>query len=143
MDQQDRQDGQEQNGSVGSPEVLEKASRRRFDGAYKLRILAEAEHCQASGQLGELLRREGLYSSHLTTWRKQRDAGALDALAPKQRGRKALPNAAERQELERLRHENARLTHRLKQAETIIEVQKKVAEMLGNPIDPPEEGRSA
>jgi cell shape-determining protein MreC len=77
------------------------------------------------------------------TWRKQRDAGALDALTPKQRGRKVLPNAAARQELERLRRENARLTHRLKQAETIIEFQKKVAEMLGNPIDPPEEGRSA
>jgi transposase-like protein len=143
MDQQDRQDGQERNGSLGSPEVPEKASRRRFDAGYKLRILAEAERCQASGQLGELLRREGLYSSHLMTWRKQRDAGALDALTPKQRGRKALPNAAERKELERLRRENARLTHRLKQAETIIEVQKKVAEMLGNPIDPPEEGRSA
>ncbi len=113
MDQQDRQDGQERNGAVGSPEVLERASRRRFDRAYKLRILAEAEHCQASGQLGELLRREGLNSSHLTTWRKQRDAGALDALASKQRGRKALPNAAERKELERLRRENARLTHRL------------------------------
>jgi transposase-like protein len=143
MDRQDKQDGQERNGSVGSPEVLEKASRRRFEAAYKLRILAEAERCQASGQLGELLRREGLYSSHLTTWRKQRDAGALDALTPKRRGRKPLPHAAERQELERLRRENARLAQRLKQAETIIEVQKKVAEMLGNPIDPPEEGSSA
>ena len=89
MDQQDRQDGQERNGSVGSPEVLEKASRRRFDGAYKRRILSEAAHCRSSGQLGELLRREGLYSSHLTTWRKQRDAGALDALTAKQRGRNA------------------------------------------------------
>jgi transposase len=128
---------------VGSPEVLEKASRRRFDAAYKLRILAEAERCQASGQLGELLRREGLYSSHLTTWRKQRDVGSLDALRPKQRGRKAQPNTAERKELERLRRENARLAQRLKQAETIIEFQKKVAEFLGNPIDPPEEGRSA
>ena len=89
MDRQDRQDEQERSGSVGSPEVPEKASRRRFDAGYKLRILAEAERCQASGQLGELLRREGLYSSHLMTWRKQRDAGALDALTPKQRGRKA------------------------------------------------------
>ena len=143
MDRQDSQDGRERNGSVGLPEVLEKASRRRFDAAYKLRILAEAERCQASGQLGEVLRREGLYSSHLTTWRKQRDAGALDALTAKQRGRKVLPNVAERKELERLRRENARLAQRLKQAETIIEFQKKVAEILGNSIDPLEEESSA
>ncbi len=143
MDLQNRQDGQERSGSVSSPEVPEKAIRRRFDAAYKLRILAEAERCQTPGQLGELLRREGLYSSHLTKWRMQREAGGLDALAPKKRGRKSLPNAAERKELERLRRENARLTQRLKQAETIIEFQKKVAEILGNPIDPPEEGRSA
>ena len=82
MDRQDRQDEQERSGSVGSPEVPEKASRRRFDAAYKLRILAEAERCQASGQLGELLRREGLYSSHLMTWRKQRDAGAWTRSRP-------------------------------------------------------------
>src|SRR3990170_5515655 len=131
MDRQDSQDGQERNGSVGSPEVLEKASRRWFDAAYKLRILAEAERCIALGQLGELLRREGLYSSHLTSWRKQRDAGALEALAPKQRGRKPKrkdPLALERERLER---DNRRLTERLRQAETIIEVQKKVSEMLG------------
>ncbi len=143
MDRQDRQDGQERSGCVGSPEVPEKAIRRRFDVAYKLRILAEAERRQAPGQLGELLRREGLYSSHLATWRKQRDVGGLDGLASKKRGRKPVLNAAERKELERLRRENVRLTHRLKQAETIIEFQKKVAELLGNPIDPPEEGRSA
>src|SRR3972149_3496587 len=80
-------DRTESNGSP-SPEVPEKARRRRFEAAYKLRILAEADRCAAAGQLGELLRREGLYSSHLTSWRKQRDAGALEALAPKQRGRK-------------------------------------------------------
>ena len=142
MDRQDRQAGQEPDSGRSSPEVLEKAARRRFDATYKLRILTEADRCQASGQLGALLRREGLYSSHLTTWRKQRDAGGLAALTPKQRGRKALTNAAERQELERLRRENARLTQRLKQAETIIEFQKKVAELLGNPIDPPETGSS-
>lgn len=123
-------DHTESNGSLG-PEVPEKARRRRFEAAYKLRILAEAERCIAPGQLGELLRREGLYSSHLTSWRKQRDAGALEALAPKQRGRKPKrkdPLALERERLER---ENRRLTERLRQAETIIEVQKKVSEMLG------------
>lgn len=123
-------DHTERNGSLG-PEVSEKARRRRFEAAYKLRILAEAERCIAAGQLGELLRREGLYSSHLTSWRKQRDAGALEALAPKQRGRKPKrkdPLALERERLER---ENRRLMERLRQAETIIEVQKKVSEMLG------------
>ena len=64
-------------------EVAEKAKRRRFDAAYKLRVLDEAERCTAPGQLGELLRREGLYSSHLTTWRKQRDEGACRPLGPK------------------------------------------------------------
>ena len=83
MDLQNRQDGQERSGSVSSPEVPEKAIRRRFDAAYKLRILAEAERCQTPGQLGELLRREGLYSSHLTKWRMQREAGGLDALRPR------------------------------------------------------------
>src|SRR3972149_5999088 len=112
-------DRTESNGSP-SPEVPEKARRRRFEAAYKLRILAEADRCAAAGQLGELLRREGLYSSHLTSWRKQRDAGALEALAPKQRGRK--PKRKDSLALER---------DRLRQAETIIEVQKKVSELLG------------
>jgi len=112
-----------------SPEVSEKASRRRFTAEYKARILDEADRCTEPGQVGELLRREGLYSSHLTNWRRQRDAG----LAPKQRGRKPQPNKAEQQELERLRRENKRLAERLRQAETIIDVQKKVCEMLGIP----------
>ncbi len=72
-----------------NPEVPAKAIRRRFTAAYKLRILAEAERCQEVGALGELLRRDGLYSSHLTTWRRQRDEGALSALEPKKRGRKS------------------------------------------------------
>ena len=94
-------DRPESNGSP-SPEVLEKAKRRRFEAAYKLRMLAEAERCAAAGQLGELLRGEGLYSSHLTSWRKQRDAGALEGLAPKQRGRQ--PNRQDSLALERDRH---------------------------------------
>lgn len=123
-------DRMESNGS-SSPEVSEKASRRRFEAAYKLRILAEAERCTAAGQLGELLRREGLYSSHLTTWRKQRDEGALEALAPKQRGRKPKRRDSLALERDRLERENRRLSERLRQAETIIAVQKKVSEMLG------------
>ena len=115
----------------GNPEVPEKAKRRRFDAAYKLRILEEAERCSEPGQLGELLRREGLYSSHLTTWRRQRDEGALQGLGPKKRGRKPKRKDPMALEVERLRCENQRLSERLRQAETIIEVQKKVSEMLG------------
>jgi len=115
-----------------SPEVSEKASRRRFTAEYKARILEEADRCTEPGQVGELLRREGLYSSHLTNWRRQRDAG----LAPKQRGRKPKSNKKEQQEMERLRRENKRLAERLRQAETIIDVQKKVCEMLGIPPAP-------
>ena len=115
-----------------SPEVSEKASRRRFTAEYKARILDEADRCTEPGQVGELLRREGLYSSHLTNWRRQRETG----LAPKQRGRKPKSNKKEQQELERLRRENKRLAERLRQAETIIDVQKKVCEMLGIPPAP-------
>jgi transposase-like protein len=114
-----------------NPEVAEKAKRRRFEAAYKLRVLAEADRCHEPGELGALLRREGLYSSHLTTWRKQRDAGALEALSPKQRGRKPRRQDAVALENERLVRENRRLAERLRQAEVIIEVQKKVSEMLG------------
>jgi transposase-like protein len=114
-----------------NPEVAEKAKRRRFEAAYKLRVLAEADRCHEPGELGALLRREGLYSSHLTTWRKQRDTGALDALSPKQRGRKPRRQDAVALENERLARENRRLAERLRQAEVIIEVQKIVSEMLG------------
>lgn len=113
------------------PEVPEKPVRRRFSAEYKLRILREAEACQQHGELGALLRREGLYSSHLTTWRQQRDQGALDALKAKRRGRKPQPINPLAAENERLRRENERLAARLKQAETIIDVQKKVSEILG------------
>ena len=113
-----------------SPEVNEKAVRRRFTAEYKASILAEADRCAEPGQIGELLRREGLYSSHLAKWRQQRDEG----LKPKQRGRKPMPNKKEQQELLRLQRENKRLAERLRQAELIIDVQKKVSEMLGIPM---------
>ena len=117
--------------SSSNPEVAEKAKRRRFDAAYKLRVLEEADRCSEPGLLGELLRREGLYSSHLTTWRRQRDAAASDALGPKNRGRKPIRNDAVALENQRLTRENLRLAERLRQAEVIIEVQKKISEMLG------------
>ena len=117
------------------PQVLPRAARRRFTAEYKLRILREADACGETGQLGALLRREGLFSSHLTTWRRQRDAGALKALTPKRRGRKPQPADPLAAENERLRRENERLTSRLRQAETIIDVQKKVSEILG--LTPP------
>ena len=113
--------------SEKSPEVSEKATRRRFTAAYKAQILAECDACQ-SGELGALLRREGLYWSMLSRWRAERDAGTL---GPKQCGRKANANKQEAQEVARLKRENGRLAERLRQAEIIIDVQKKVSEMLG------------
>ena len=134
------QQGDERSGTPSDPEVPEKPVRRRFDAAYKQRIVEEADRCKA-GELGLLLRREGLYSSLLSTWRRQRDEGVLAGLAPKRRGRKAKRKDAAALENERLRRENERLVQRLKQAETIIEVQKKVSEMLGIAL-PSENGQS-
>jgi transposase-like protein len=122
--------------------VPEKAARRRFTAKYKLRILGEADRSTESGQLGAMLRREGLYSSHLTAWRKQRDAGTLAGLEPKRRGRKASPDAPLVAENERLQRDNRRLTARLRQAETIIEVQKKLSEILGIPLPPHDSNES-
>ena len=119
-----------------TPEVNERPSRRRFTAEYKARILDEADRCKVPGQVGELLRREGLYSSHLANWRRQREAG----LKAKRRGRKPSPNKKEQQEIERLKRENQRLAERLRQAETIIDVQKKVSEMLGIPPAQPSDG---
>ena len=113
---------------IPDPQVPEKARRRSFSAQYKLNILEQAEHC-APGELGSLLRREGLYSSQLSQWRKQREQGSLKELS-KKRGRKPGrdPNARRLAELER---ENKRLRHKLKQAETIIDVQKKLSQALG------------
>lgn len=114
-----------------NPEVVPDAKRRIFTLEYKLRILREAEAAkQTPGGVGALLRREGLYSSHLTTWRKEREAGGREALKPKTRGPKP-KHDPQQQELERLRRENARLTDALSKAELIIEVQKKVGALLG------------
>jgi len=121
--------------AIPEPEVRERAVRRRFTAEYKLRILKEAESCTKRGQLGALLRREGLYSSNLITWRQQSEKGTLKALSPKKRGPKGKrpdPSARRIAELER---ENKRLEKKLRQAETIIEVQKKVSEILQIPVN--------
>jgi transposase-like protein len=116
------------------PEVLAKAKRRHFTAEYKLRVLREADGCKGGGDIGALLRREGLYSSHLTHWRRERDAGALSGMKAKKRGPESRVVDPRMKHLER---ENARLAHRLRQAETIIDIQKKVAGILGIPLNAP------
>ena len=121
--------------AMPNTEVVAKAKRKRFTAAEKLRILREVEACRGSGEIGALLRREGIYSSYLTTWRKQRELGELDGLSPHKRGPKPNPEALE---LAKLRREHARLQERMRRAELIIDVQKKVARMLGETIETPE-----
>ena len=123
---------EDENGATASNEVPPRARRRSFTGEYKRRILEEIDACE-HGQLGLIMRREGLYSSHIDTWRRQRDAGELVALAPKKRGPKAQERNALQPEVDRLRRETARLQERLRQAEIIISVQKKISEVLGLP----------
>jgi transposase len=115
------------------PEVAAQAKRRRFTGEYKQRILAEVDQAKGSGGIGILLRREGLYSSLLATWRREREAGVLQALTPQKRGPKSKrdPVAEENQQL---RRETQRLTEELRKAEIVIDIQKKVATLLGRPI---------
>lgn len=122
---------------IPDPEVPEKKPRRKFTAQYKLRILEEADTCIQPGQIGALLRREGLYSSNLVSWRKQRAKGQLNALSPKKRGRKAKAPNPLVQKVAKLERENQKLKNKLKQAETIIEVQKKISEILGIPLENP------
>ena len=107
-----------------NPEVLARPKRRTFTAAYKARIVEEAQTCAESGQIGALLRREGLFSSTLTQWRRQYQSGALQGLKDDKRGRKRIRDARD-QELECLRRENERLSKKLSQAELIIDIQKK------------------
>ena len=118
---------------IPDPEVAPKAKRRQFTAKYKLRVVREADTCTEPGQTGSLLRREGLYSSYLSTWRRQREEGQLQALSSKKRGRKGQDPSAE--ELAQLQRENERLRARLEQAEIIIDVQKKLSKLLGLTMD--------
>jgi len=112
------------------PEVAAKATRRFFTAAYKQRILREVDLSRDESAIGALLRREGLYSSHLTTWRRQREQAVRAALAPHKRGPKPTRNPLA-EEVEKLRRENTRLVQQLEKAEIIIDVQKKVSSLLG------------
>ena len=129
-EQATEQEQQQQNEpKIPDPEVVPKAKRRQFTAKYKLSIVEEADACTEAGEIGALLRREGLYSSHLSKWRQLRQDGQLEALSAKKRGRKAQdPSVAK---LAKLQRENERLHARLKQAEMIIDVQKKLSQLLG------------
>src|SRR5271169_7119046 len=116
-------------------EVVAKAQRRRFTAEYKRRIVREADRCTTAGAIGALLRREGLYSSHLTTWRAARDRGELEGLAPKQRGPKARPPDLRDKQIAEQAREIGTWRKRAERAEALVEVQKKVAALLGNPFD--------
>lgn len=123
---------------VPDPEVVAKGTRRFYTAEFKLRVLQEADACALSGEVGALLRREGLYSSHLTLWRREREGGALEGLTPKKRGVKPTRDPRDN-EIERLKRENAKLEERLRIAELICAAQKKVAEVLGITLAKPQD----
>ena len=127
---------QEENGKSGEAgtqtEVVAKAKRRQHAAEYKLRILREVDECKGKGEVGALLRREGLYSSLVSRWREQRERGGVTGLSGHRRGPKADPQAVE---IARLQRENKRLQEQLQRAELIIDVQKKVARLLGVPLE--------
>jgi len=117
--------------SPPDPEVPAKAMRRKFSAKYKLQILEQAQACTDSGEVGRLLRREGLYSSHLTAWRKAKRRGSLEALEPKKRGAKAAARNPLESEVTRLERKVAKLEEDLRKAHVILDVQEKVAGLLG------------
>jgi len=119
---------------VGDPEVPSKPMRRKFPAEYKMRILQEADACREAGQTGALLRREGLYASQLSCWRKAREEGLLVVLGPRKRGRKPRMNHALSAREAKLMLENRRLKRQLEQAHKILEIQKKASELLGIPL---------
>jgi|SRR3984885_231424 transposase len=124
--------------ATAAPELLDRPRRRTFTAQTKLRVLAETDGAADVGGIGAILRREGLYSSTLTAWRRQRDSGALGALTPAKRGPKSAARNPFAAELVQARRENARLGRRLAHAEAIIEIQKKVAALLGIPLATPD-----
>ena len=126
------------------PEVIGKPRRRRYSAEYKLRILKETEACTEPGEIGALLRREGLYSSILSSWRRQREKGSLYALKPKKRGRKGKVQTPERKRIAALERENRRLERekrkleaRLTRADLLLDIQKKASELLGISLKAP------
>jgi transposase len=121
---------------AANPEISGRPQRRTFSAVEKLRILKEADQAAGSGAIGALLRRHGLYSSSLSEWRRQRDAGTLGALMPVRRGPKAPLSNPLSAELADARRDITRLRQRLQRAEAIIEVQKKLADLLGIPLAP-------
>ncbi len=135
----ERKESTEKQPVTPSTEVTEKPVRRRFSTEYKLRILAETDACTEMGQIGELLRREGLYNSILSTWRKQRKEGTLAGLTPKRRGRKSKKKNPLADEVAKLQRENQSLKNKLRKAELVIDVQKKVSEMLDIPLTTPDD----
>ena len=120
-------------GRLPDPEVVALAKRRRFTAGYKRRIVRAAAACKASGEVGSLLRREGLYSSHLTHWRRELDAHDEAALGAKRRGPKPNAAKAEARKIDVLERDVARLRRKLERAEQIIEAQKKLCDLLGLP----------
>ena len=120
-----------------NPEVVAQAKRRRYTAEFKERILAEADQARESGGIGALLRREGLYSSALVSWRRERAAGILQGLSPQRRGPKVKRDAAA-VEMQQLRSENLRLSEELRKADIVIDIQKKVAALLGRPFPDPD-----
>ena len=117
------------------PEVVAKPKRRRFTAEYRLRILEEADRCAEPGEVGRLLRREGLYSSHLTAWRRARRNGALRGLTSKKRGAKPKARNPLEPKVRELEAKVARLEKELHKAHTILDVQEKVAGLLGFSLD--------
>jgi len=126
-----RATGSESSIAAPDPEVAAIAHRRQFPIGERLRILAAADHCVEPGEIGALLRKEGIYSSHLANWRKQRAAAEREALTPKKRGRKADPALAEARRIDVLERECDRLRRELAKSQLIIDVQKKVSTLLG------------
>ena len=122
-------------------EVAEKPVRRRFDVEYKRRVLKEVDTCVRSGELGALLRREGLYSSHLRTWRAARERGEIAGLAPKRRGPKVVIRDGRDRRIAELEREVRGWRARAERAEALVELQKKVSSLLGVAL-PESEGKS-
>ena len=116
-------------------QVAAKARRRTYTAEYKRRILKEVDACTAPGAIGALLRREGLYTSHLVVWRRARRRGELAALAPKRRGRKPTPVDPRDRKIAELERQLAQVTGRAERAEALVELQKKLAALLGRPLE--------